>query len=120
MQPFRPTVMAIYEDIHLKQLAEELSERENKPIGPDLSTGLWVREEHFPGDPSQRGPLWPQTCSACAHVAQVLCPLHSLSAHICQVDEHTIDLLVVAPDGTGLTRHGHGAVLICVKTAAIL
>src|SRR5260221_4049263 len=32
MQPFRPTVMAICEDIQLKQLAEELSSRENKPI----------------------------------------------------------------------------------------
>src|SRR5439155_1138144 len=41
-------------------------------------------------------------------------------AHICQVDEHTMDLLVVASDGTVLTRRVHGAVLICVKTAAIL
>jgi putative transposase len=40
-------------------------------------------------------------------------------AHICQVDEHTMDLLVVASDGTVLTRRVHGAVLICVKTAAI-
>src|SRR6266700_1219721 len=31
-QPFRPTIMAIYEDVQLKQLAEELSERENKLV----------------------------------------------------------------------------------------
>src|SRR5258708_38191599 len=41
-------------------------------------------------------------------------------AHICQVDEHTLDQLVVAEDGTVITRRVHGAVLICVKTAAIL
>jgi putative transposase len=41
-------------------------------------------------------------------------------ALICQVDEHTLDLLVLTPDGTVITRRVHGAVLICVKTAAIL
>jgi hypothetical protein len=41
-------------------------------------------------------------------------------ALVCQVDEHTLDQLVVTPDGTVITRRVHGAVLICVKTAAIL
>jgi hypothetical protein len=41
-------------------------------------------------------------------------------ASICQVDEHTLDLLVVTPSGTVITRRAHAAVLICVKTAAIL
>ena len=41
-------------------------------------------------------------------------------ALICQVDEHTFDQLVVTSDGTVITRHVHGAVLVCVKTAAIL
>jgi hypothetical protein len=41
-------------------------------------------------------------------------------ALVCQVDEHTMDLLVVAPDGTVITSRVHGAVLICVNTAAIL
>ena len=41
-------------------------------------------------------------------------------ALICQVDEHTLDLLVVTQDGTEITRCVHGAVLICVKTGAIL
>jgi len=40
--------------------------------------------------------------------------------HICQVDEHTMDVLVVSADGAVLTRRVHAAVLICVKTAAIL
>src|SRR5712691_4166666 len=41
-------------------------------------------------------------------------------ALVCQVDEHTMDLLVVAPDGIVISSRVHGAVLICVKTAAIL
>lgn len=44
----------------------------------------------------------------------------SSPALICQVDEHTFDQLIVASDGTVLTRRVHAAVLICVKTAAIL
>lgn len=41
-------------------------------------------------------------------------------AFICQVDEHTFDQLIVSADGTPITKRVHGAVLICVKTAAIL
>jgi len=36
------------------------------------------------------------------------------------VDEHTMDLYVVTPDGTTVASRVHAAVLICVKTAAIL
>ncbi len=42
------------------------------------------------------------------------------AAFVCQVDEHTLDQLVVATDATVVTRRVHGAVLMCVKTAAIL
>src|SRR2546423_515163 len=41
-------------------------------------------------------------------------------ALICQVDEHTLDQFIVTADGTPITHRVHGAVLICVKTAAIL
>jgi hypothetical protein len=41
-------------------------------------------------------------------------------ALLTQVDEHTMDLYVVTPDGTTVARRVHAAVLICVKTAAIL
>jgi len=39
---------------------------------------------------------------------------------ITQVDEHYLDVLVVAQDGTVLTKRVHAGVLICVKTGAIL
>jgi hypothetical protein len=41
-------------------------------------------------------------------------------ALLSQVDEHTMDLYVVTPDGTTIASRVHAAVLICVKTAAIL
>jgi Mu transposase, C-terminal len=41
-------------------------------------------------------------------------------ALLTQVDEHTMDLYVVTPDGTTVASRVHAAALICVKTAAIL
>jgi transposase len=120
-QPFRPTVMAIYEDVQLKQLAEGLSERENKPIAApsyhqvyefvkSISQEISVKEARSGLKHPPRARMSPKS-----FVLSIPYP-----AHICQVDEHTMDLLVVTPEGTVLTRRVHGAVLICVKTAAIL
>ncbi|HET8852724.1 MAG TPA: Mu transposase C-terminal domain-containing protein, partial [Ktedonobacteraceae bacterium] len=121
MQPFRPTVTAICEDIQLKQLAETLSEHENKPVSvpPYHQVYGFVKsiEEEIPVKEARSGqPHAPRArMSPKSFVLSIPYP-----AHICQVDEHTLDLLVVASDGTVLTRRVHGAVLICVKTAAIL
>ena len=41
-------------------------------------------------------------------------------ALITQVDEHSLELYVVTPDGIAVTKRVHAAVLVCVKTAAIL
>jgi hypothetical protein len=41
-------------------------------------------------------------------------------ALLTQVDEHTMDLYVVTPPGSTVASRVHAAVLICVKTAAIL
>jgi hypothetical protein len=41
-------------------------------------------------------------------------------ALLTQVDEHTMDLYVVTPEGSTVASRVHAAVLICVKTAAIL
>jgi len=41
-------------------------------------------------------------------------------ALLTQVDEHTMDLYVVTPDGITVASRVHAAVLVCVKTAAIL
>jgi len=41
-------------------------------------------------------------------------------ALLTQVDEHSLELYVVTPDGLAVTQRVHAAVLVCVKTAAIL
>ena len=120
-QPIRPSVMAVYQDVQLKQLALELSEREHQQIASPTYKQVWkflkaiahetpVKEarsglKHFPHE----------RMSPKSFVLSIASP-----ALVCQVDEHTMDLLVVAPDGTVITSRVHGAVLICVKTAAIL
>ncbi len=121
MQPFRPTVMAIYEDIQLKQLAEELSERENKPIAVPTYQQIYgfvqLIAQQIPVKEARSGLKHvPRTrMSPTSFVLSIPYP-----GHICQVDEHTMDVLVVSADGAVLTRRVHAAVLICVKTAAIL
>jgi len=120
-QPIRPSVMAVYEDIEIKQVAEELSEREHKQISAPTYKQVWC----FLKEISQQTPvidarsglkhLPHERMSPKSFVLSIASP-----ALICQVDEHTMDQLVVTPDGTVVTRRVHGAVLICVKTAAML
>ncbi len=120
-QPLRPTVTAICEDVQLKHLAEELSQREGKPISVPSYYQVWdfvqvISQETDVAD-ARSGLKHPprERMSSTSFVLSIASP-----ALICQVDEHTLDLLVLTPDGTVITRRVHGAVLICVKTAAIL
>jgi transposase len=120
-QPIRPTVMAVYEDVQLKQMASALSERERKQIPTPTYYQVWgfLKEASAEGTiiDARSGfkHLPHERTSPKSFVLSIASP-----ALICQVDEHTLDQLVVAADGTVLTRRVHGAVLICVKTAAIL
>ncbi len=120
-QPLRPTATAICEDVQLKHLAEELSEREHKSILPPTYRQVQYflksiahesvvidARSGFKHLPSER-------TSPKSFVLSIASP-----ALICQVDEHVLDQLVVTPGGTAITRRVHGAVLICVKTAAIM
>jgi hypothetical protein len=117
----RPTMMAVYEDVRLKRLAEELSKREGTPV----QTPTYRQVQYFLSSIALEAQVAEarsglkyaprERMSASSFVLSIAYP-----AHICQVDEHTLDQLVVAEDGTVITRRVHGAVLICVKTAAIL
>jgi len=120
-QPIRPTVMAISEDIQLKQLAEELSEREHQQIPTPPYHQIWHFLKEISGESSIMDArsglkhLPHEHTSPTSFVLSIASP-----ALICQVDEHTMDLLVVTLDGIVITRRVHAAVLICVKTATIL
>ncbi len=120
-QPLRPTVMAVCEDVQLKHLAEDLSQREGRPIPVPSYHQVWdfvkTISQETPVADARSGLRHPprERMSPKSFVLSIASP-----ALICQVDEHTLDLLVVTPDGAVITSRVHGAVLICVKTAAIL
>jgi transposase len=117
----RPTMTAVAEDVQLKRLATELSVREKVPV----KTPTYRQVRYFLQSIAQESPVVEarsglkhpprERMSPSSFVLSIAYP-----GHICQVDEHTLDQLVVAADGTVVTRRVHGAVLICVKTAAIL
>ena len=119
--PIRPTIMAVYEDVQLKLLADQLSEREKtrvlmptyKQVRSFLKEIAQEKEVINARSGLKHPP--PERLSPSSFVLSIPYP-----AQICQVDEHTLDLLVVTPTGQALTRRVHAAVLICVKTAAIL
>ena len=119
--PLRPTVMAVYEDEQLVRLAKELGEREGKDVAPPTYHQVYdfIKKisEEAPVTAARSGLTHPprERMSPSSFVLSIAHP-----ALVCQVDEHTLDQLVVTLDGTAITRRVHGAVLICVKTAAVL
>lgn len=121
IHPLRPSAMAVYEDEHLARLALELSEREGKSIPAPTYHQVYdfIKEisRELPVVEARSGLKHPprERMSPQSFVLSIAFP-----ALVCQVDEHTMDLLVVTLDGTVITRRVHAAVLICVKTAAIL
>lgn len=119
--PLRPTVTAVYEDVRLKQLAEALSAQKGTVVCLPTYRQVWCYLTAIAHEASvsvtRSGLKHPprERVSPASFVLSITAP-----ALICQVDEHTVDLLVVASDGTVMSQQAHAAVLICVKTAAIL
>ena len=119
--PLRPSVMAVYEDEQLAGLVSELSLHEGKPIAAPTYHQVYdfIKEisRELPVQAARSGLRHPprERMSPSSFVLSIAYP-----ALVCQVDEHTLDQLVVTLDGFVITRRVHGAVLVCVKTAAIL
>jgi hypothetical protein len=119
--PIRPSVMAIYEHVRLKDKAEELTRQEGKLVLGPTYYQVWSYTASIQNESkvvqARSGLKHPphERMSPYSFVLSIRAP-----GLICQVDEHFIDLLVVTLDGTVITRRVHCAVLICVKTGAIL
>jgi hypothetical protein len=119
--PLRPSVMAVYEDEQLARLRSELRQHEGKDVPAPTYHQVYdfIKEisRETAVQAARSGLRHPprERMSPSSFVLSIVYP-----ALVCQVDEHTLDLLVVASDGTVITRRVHSAVLICVKTAAIL
>lgn len=120
-QPLRPTIKAIQESVELKDLADKLTELNGDDVllpsyrqicclieSISKEKGVTEARSGLKHPPRDRKSPYSYTLSI------------PFPAEECQVDEHTIDMFVVAQDGTPITRRVHAAVMVCVKTGAIL
>ena len=119
--PTRLSMTAIREHTEMQHMAARLSKETDKPV--KLPSYAQVRKE------VQRLKMEPELVAMREGAKSV--PRERESAEsfalsipapalLTQVDEHTMDLYVVTPDGTTVASRVHAAVLMCVKTAAIL
>jgi Mu transposase, C-terminal len=119
--PTRLTMTAIHEHTEMQQVAARLSKETGTSV--KLPSYAQVRKE------VQRLKMEPDLVAMREGAKSV--PRERESAEsfalsipapalLTQVDEHTMDLYVVTPSGETVASRVHAAVLICVKTAAIL
>ncbi len=119
--PTRLSMAAIHEHAEFQQVATRLSEESGRSV--NLPSYKQVREEvhrlqEHPElvavrEGARAVPRARQSPSSFA----LSIPAPAL---LTQVDEHSMELYVVTPEGVAVTERIHAAVLVCVKTAAIL
>ncbi len=119
--PTRLSMTAIREHTEMQQVAARLSKDEGSPVKLPSYKQVRTTVQHLKMEPElvamrEGAKSVPrERSSAESFVLSIPAP-----ALLTQVDEHTMDLYVVTPDGTTVASRVHVAVLICVKTAAIL
>jgi len=119
--PTRLTIAAIHEHTEMQQVAKRLSEETGKTVA--LPSYDQVRKEvHRLGSKPElvamregAKALPRERQSPNSFALSIPAP-----ALLTQVDEHSMELYVVTPDGITVTSRVHAAVLVCVKTASIL
>ncbi len=119
--PTRLSMSAIQEHTEMHQVAARLSEQTGTPV--KLPSYDQVRREihRLKSEPElvavrERAKSVPRARESPQSFALSI-PAPAL---LTQVDEHSLELYVVTPDGIAVTSRVHAAVLVCVKTAAIL
>src|SRR2546421_1354482 len=119
--PTRLTMTAIREHTEMQQVAARLSKETGTLVKLPSYKQVRTAVQHLKMDPDlmamregAKSVARPRE-SAESFVLSIPAP-----ALLTQVDEHTMDLYVVTPDGTTVASRVHAAVLVCVKTAAIL
>jgi len=119
--PTRLSMTAIHEHTEMRQVATRLPAETGTPV--KLPSYDQVRREiHRLGSESdlvvvrERAKSLPRMRESPQSFALSI-PSPAL---LTQVDEHSLELYVVTPDGIAVTQRVHAAVLVCIKTAAIL
>src|SRR5216684_861452 len=119
--PTRLSMTAIREHTEMQQVAARLSKETGTTVKLPSYKQVRTAVQHLKMEPElvamrEGAKSVPRSReSAESFVLSIPAP-----ALLTQVDEHTMDLYVVTPDGTTVASRVHAAVLICVKTAAIL
>ncbi len=119
--PTRLSMTAIREHTEMQQEAARLSQETGTPVTLPSYKQVHTAVQHLKLDPDlvavREGAISVARPRESAESFVLSIPAPAL---LTQVDEHTMDLYVVTPDGTTVASRVHAAVLICVKTAAIL
>jgi Mu transposase, C-terminal len=119
--PTRLSMTAIREHTEMQHVAARLSKEQGEPVKLPSYKQVRTEVQRLKREPelvavrNQAKSVPRERESAESFVLSIPAP-----ALLTQVDEHTMDLYVVTPDGTTVASRVHAAVLICVKTAAIL
>src|SRR6266487_460712 len=119
--PTRLSMTAICEHLEMHRVATHLAEDTGKPVKLPSYKQVRTAVQRLQREPElvamrEGAPSVPRAReSAESFVLSIPAP-----ALLTQVDEHTMELYVVTPDGTTVASRVHAAVLVCVKTAAIL
>jgi Mu transposase, C-terminal len=119
--PTRLSIAAIHEHTELYQVASRLSEERGTPVPFPTYRQVGIEVHRLQLDPElvamreQAKSIPRNRESPYSFVLSIPAP-----ALLTQVDEHSLELYVVTPDGIPVTSKVHAAVLVCVKTAAIL
>ncbi len=119
--PTRLSMTAIREHTEMQQVAARLSKETGTTVELPSYKQVRTAVQHLKMEPElvamrEGAKSIPRERSSAESFALSI-PAPAL---LTQVDEHTMDLYVVTPDGTTVASRVHAAVLICVKTAAIL
>lgn len=119
--PTRLTMTAIHEHTEMRQVVAQLEAETGQPVKRPSYEQVRGEVRRLKNDPAlvavregAKSVPRPRE-SAESFVLSVPSP-----ALLAQVDEHSLELYVVTPDGIAVARRVHAAVLVCVKTAAIL
>ena len=119
--PTQLSITAIREHTAMQQVATRLAEETGQPVPLPSYKQVRTAVQRLQREPAlvamrEGAPAVPRAReSAESFVLSIPAP-----ALLTQVDEHTMALYVVTPDGVTVSSRVHAAVLVCVKTAAIL
>jgi hypothetical protein len=119
--PTRLSMAAIHEHDELRQVTARLSQETGSPVTVPSYAQVRAEVQRLARDPVlvalHTGTHTPPHARESPRSFALSIPAPALVA---QVDEHPLELYVVTPEGVAVTERIHGAVLVCVKTAAIL